>query len=255
MNFWEEPIIGIYKITHRITGKAYIGQSIDILNERWKSHINFAQDKKKWQVIKKALYKHGITKFTFEVLEECSKEDLNDREIYWISYFNTVSPAGYNLTSGGGGLQNPSEETRKKLSEAKSKPCIITIDGISNEYESVTIAAKILGKVKAQISEYIAGEASWPTGWSGNFKGEAPNIYTKGKQGRPTKSRPFFLKGVLYTCSQKEAIEKSGFPYTQEYLSRVLNGRRNWPGDWYGHFEGEEPKECPRTITPGRKKK
>ena len=112
MNFWEKPIVGIYKITHRDTGKAYIGQSVDVF-ARWKSHTNFAQAKKKWQIIKHALNKHGVTQFIFEVLEECSKEDLNDREIYWIKHFDTVSPAGYNLTSGGGGTLNPSEEVRK----------------------------------------------------------------------------------------------------------------------------------------------
>jgi group I intron endonuclease len=87
MDFWEKPLIGIYKITRRVTGKAYIGQSIDIFR-RWKEHICFGEDKKNWQVIKHALYKYGITEFTFEILEECSKEDLNNREIYWISYFN-----------------------------------------------------------------------------------------------------------------------------------------------------------------------
>jgi hypothetical protein len=35
------------------------------------------------------------------------------------------------------------------------------------------------------------------------------------------KSKPFFLKGILYTCSQTEAIEKSGFPGSQEHLSRL----------------------------------
>ena len=243
MDFWEKPLIGIYKITRRVIGKAYIGQSIDIFR-RWKEHISFVGNEENWQVIKKALHKHGITEFTFEILEECSKEDLNNREIYWISYFNTFSKDrknGYNLSRGGEEISDP------------SKPCIITIGGISKEYESVDAAAKALGKHNTHISKYLIGEVHWPTGWSGNFKGEPPNICTRGVHGGPReKYKPFFLKGILYTCSQTEAIKKSGFPRNQQGLSECLNGIANWPGDWYGNFEGEEPKECPK---PRRNKK
>ena len=255
MNFWEKPIVGIYKITHRDTGKAYIGQSVDIF-KRWKSHSNFAQAKKNWQVIKRALHAHGVAQFIFEVLEECSKEDLNDREIYWIKHFNTVSPAGYNLTSGGGGLQNPSKETRVKISEAKFKPCIITINEISKEYESSEAAAKILGKSKRMICYYLLGERHWPAGWSGNFKGEAPNICTRGRRGGNRKNvKPFILNGILYTCSYKEAVKNSSFPRKQQTLSECLNGYSNWPAGWSGHFDGEEPNICTKKIKPGRRNK
>jgi hypothetical protein len=254
MNFWEKPIVGIYKITHRDTGKAYIGQSVDIF-KRWKSHSNFAQAKKNWQIIKHALNKHGVAQFIFEVLEECSKEDLNDREIYWIKHFDTVSPAGYNLTSGGGGVQNPSKETRAKMSKAVSKPCIITIDGISKEYESIEAAGKIFGKNETTIGFYLRGERHWPAGWSGNYEGEAPNICTREKRGGNKKSKSFILNGVLYTCSQVEAVKNSGFPCSQDTLSRCLNGYANWPDGWSGHFDGEEPNICPKQIIPGRRKK
>jgi len=246
MNFWEEPIIGIYKITHRVTGKAYIGQSIDIFR-RWKEHISFGENKETWQVIKKALHKHGITEFIFEILEECSKEDLNNREIYWISYFNTFSKDrknGYNMSRGGEEIYD------------SSKPCIITIHGVSTEYESATIAGKILGKRRLSLLRCLNAERRWFAGWSGHFVGEAPNIYTRGTHGgHSKKSKPFFLKGILYTCSQKEAIKKSGFPCNQQTLSDCLNSKENWPTGWSGHFQGEEPKECPRLITPGKKKK
>lgn len=255
MNFWEKPIVGIYKITRRDTGKAYIGQSVDVF-ARWKSHSNFAQAKKNWQIIKRALHAHGIAQFTFEVLEECSKEDLNDREIYWIKHFDTISPAGYNLTSGGGGLQNPSEEIRKKMSKAASKPCIITINEISKEYESAEAAAKIFGKHKRTICNYLLGDRHWPAGWSGNFKGEAQNICTRERHGQfSKKSKPFILNGVLYTCSQGEAIKNSGFPYCQDTLSKCLKGYANWPDGWSGHFDGEEPNICTKQIIPGRRKK
>ena len=48
------------------------------------------------------MIKYGIENFSFEVIEECEKEKLNDREIYWISFYNSNNKNnGYNLTNGG----------------------------------------------------------------------------------------------------------------------------------------------------------
>jgi group I intron endonuclease len=97
--YYEKPIIGIYKITHKPTGRAYIGLSVDIF-KRFKEHTNFAQAKKKWQAIKKAIHEHGITEFTFEVIEVCPEEHLAEREVYWISFYDTCSENGFNKNRG-----------------------------------------------------------------------------------------------------------------------------------------------------------
>ncbi len=113
--FWEKPIIGIYKITHRESGKCYIGQSVDVF-KRWKEHSNLAVKKK--SLVQRAFVAHGIDRFTFEVVEECNREMLNDREVYWISYFNAFGEGGYNLTSGGGQGTTVSDKTKAKMSAA-----------------------------------------------------------------------------------------------------------------------------------------
>jgi group I intron endonuclease len=120
MKHYVKPICGIYKITHRETGKAYVGLSTDIL-ERWKSHSNFAQAKSRWQYIKRALHSHGIDNFIFEVLEECSEEMLNEREIFWIEHFNTKEPNGYNLTHGGGFGRLSFESEKKRRNSLKGR--------------------------------------------------------------------------------------------------------------------------------------
>lgn len=87
-------MIGIYKITNLINGKVYIGQSVDI-SRRWRQHRN------NYQVDDVPLYrafrKYGISNFSFTVIEECSKEELSDRELYWIQYYNSYKE-GYNAT-------------------------------------------------------------------------------------------------------------------------------------------------------------
>lgn len=94
--------IGIYKITNKINNNAYIGLSVNI-EKRWKNHIerstsNF--DKEYDKVLYKAFRKYGIENFSFEILEECPLEELKEKEIYWISFYDTYHH-GYNATPGG----------------------------------------------------------------------------------------------------------------------------------------------------------
>lgn len=89
-------MIGIYKITKKIDGKSYIGQSNDI-QRRFNEHKT-----KKGLIIDQAIQKYGVSAFNFEILEECSLEELNSREKYWIAFYNTYKGFGYNCNEGGG---------------------------------------------------------------------------------------------------------------------------------------------------------
>ena len=71
-------MIGIYSITNKINGKRYIGQSINIDN-RWKEHIRNIDNPNKNNIIYKALRKYGLENIIFEVLEECTESELDDK--------------------------------------------------------------------------------------------------------------------------------------------------------------------------------
>ena len=93
---------GIYKIENLLNGKIYIGQSINI-EDRWKRHLFDSRPSKlseKSSVIHKAIGKYGAENFKFFVVEECQAEDLDDREIYWIDFYDSYYN-GYNCTKGG----------------------------------------------------------------------------------------------------------------------------------------------------------
>lgn len=95
-------MIGIYKYTNKINQKSYIGQSIQI-EERKKQHIQASYNKNHinyYSDFHKAIREFGIENFDFEILEQCSKEQLNEREVYWIKYYNSYED-GYNMTPGG----------------------------------------------------------------------------------------------------------------------------------------------------------
>lgn len=114
MIYYLKKTCGIYSITHIESGKQYIGQSVNCF-DRWKSHTT---PKKGATGIKGAIMKWGVDAFTFSVLEECKKKELNEREVWWILELCTLSPAGYNLTSGGGQGTFVSDETKEKMSAA-----------------------------------------------------------------------------------------------------------------------------------------
>ena len=95
---------GIYKITENETGKAYVGQSINIEKRWWKHRKRFLPDL-----------------FSYEIIMECERIQLDFWEIAWIASENTHHPNGFNHTIGGSGAwgsKNP-EETRKKIADKK----------------------------------------------------------------------------------------------------------------------------------------
>ena len=107
-------MIGIYKIENLINGKVYIGQSIDI-KDRWHRHKLYAKKqysndgKRYYQHLYNAMRKYGLNNFSFEVLEETSEEELDDKEKYWIEYYNSYE-TGYNNTRGGESGQRISQK-------------------------------------------------------------------------------------------------------------------------------------------------
>ena len=99
-------MVGIYKFTNKIDGKSYIGQSIDI-QKRYNQHKNrydaFNHNIPKENSFFHEMLRHyGFHNFTFEIVEECSKEELDSKEIHYIKKYNTMYPNGYNKDKGGG---------------------------------------------------------------------------------------------------------------------------------------------------------
>ena len=94
----------IYKITNDINNKVYIGKTLNSIEERWKQHC---KDSKKERCEKRPLYnamnKYGIECFHIETIENVTDISLlEEREKYWIEYFNSFKE-GYNATQGGDG--------------------------------------------------------------------------------------------------------------------------------------------------------
>ena len=91
---------GIYKITHIDSGISYIGQAKDI-KARWSDHIkcSLGIDTPVTSQLYAFTRDKGIDNFTFEILEKCKQEALNEKEKFYISLYQTYD-YGLNKTHG-----------------------------------------------------------------------------------------------------------------------------------------------------------
>ena len=107
----------IYEITNNINGKKYIGKRVT------KKDINKDDYMGSGLLLEKAKLKYGIENFSKQILEICnSKEQLSEREIYYISLVNAPkNPMYYNIASGGEGVNTYIGKTIEELEEIKRK--------------------------------------------------------------------------------------------------------------------------------------
>nr|DAP64199.1 MAG TPA: intron associated endonuclease [Caudoviricetes sp.] len=105
---------GIYKITSP-SGNCYVGQSVNI-EKRWMAHRYSVKKERHNRAFTNAVKKYGIDSFVFEILEECSVDELTDREQFWMDKLKPKYCIRVAADSNFGLVH--SEETKRKMSEA-----------------------------------------------------------------------------------------------------------------------------------------
>lgn len=113
----KEVICGIYKITSP-TKRIYIGQTVDIYH-RFLTYQRMYVKNEGQTKLHRSFKKHGVENHIFEIIEECSEEELNCRERYWQDFYDVLN-GGLNcrLTKTDERSGKVSEETLLKMSEA-----------------------------------------------------------------------------------------------------------------------------------------
>lgn len=220
-------ITGIYKIENKINHKIYIGQSINI-ERRWRAHLNATQthNNKLWA----ALNKYGKDNFDFSIIEECPKELLDEREQYWIKYYDSYNN-GYNLTLGGDGKQTANYEEIKQAYEELgsilkvSKELGINLQTIRNalQYYHINYYDKSINLPKTVIminpytleKEQIFSSIAKAADYVGiNESSIRAVLYGKCD-----------LAGGYYWQTLEE--EKNLIPISKEYYDYILNKKKN----------------------------
>ena len=101
-------LIGIYRIRNLLNDKVYIGQSKDI-DQRIIYHLQNNST-----LIGRDIHYFGRENFEFYVLEQCSEEELDEKEEYWIKFYNSTDQLyGYNIIQGGQHNRNESNPNCK----------------------------------------------------------------------------------------------------------------------------------------------
>lgn len=91
----------IYKITNKINGMMYIGQTSKSLEDRWKQHCRDVKSKHACFKLQKAIREFGAENFTVELIDVATtKEEANKKEVFWIMLYDATEQ-GYNTSPGG----------------------------------------------------------------------------------------------------------------------------------------------------------
>jgi len=184
----------VYKIKNKINGKCYIGQTTRSIEWRWKKH----QQTSHCILLSNAIKKYGKSNFEVKCVVRCSSiEEMNACEINCIKLFNTLSPHGYNLDSGGKN-KIPTAETKAKISKS--------IKGKNHP----NFGKKHSKETKKRISEARMGIR--------------PSKETRTKLSS-------LKKGRKITEKTREAIRKAtlGIPKTEEHKRKISTARKSKP--------------------------
>lgn len=107
---------GIYKITNIVNSKIYIGQSVNVKIRIKRHKTDLKNNRHHNDLLQKSYNKYGHQNFDFEVIELCDLNQLDSKEVYWISYYKaTDRKYGYNFESGGNANKTMHEETKDKI--------------------------------------------------------------------------------------------------------------------------------------------
>lgn len=190
--------LGIYKIENKDTGKVYIGSATNI-ESRWYQHKRLLNNNKHHSIkLQNSVNKHGIESFIFEIIEECEKNILIEREQYWIDVLNSYNE-GYNsrpVADSPLGTEC-SNETKKKISEFHKK----------------RIRKPHTEETKKKLSEYFIGKV-------GPNKGKKMSEETKKKISDSKKGKTSNRKGSSHTEESKRKMSeiRKGTKWNPNYV-------------------------------------
>lgn len=216
----------VYVLTCCTTQKKYVGQTTKGALKRWDAHKKNAG---KGRCFSQAIAKYGADDFTIEVVDwATNREDLDNREVLWISTLNTMSPFGYNLTKGGKGASG-----YKLSSEARAKMSARLKGKSKSASHAANISKALTGKKKS-------AEAISKTRRTGSsHSNETKRKMSASRKGKP-KSAEHRLKiglsgkGKHSAPRSASAIEKSrlamiGRPRTQETKDKISRAKSGIP--------------------------
>lgn len=203
----------IYKITNIVNGKVYIGQTKELLSKRFLGHCHCKSHRSH---ISSAIIKYGRENFTIDQIDQAqTQEELDNKEIYWISFYDSINrDKGYNILPGGSGRKH-TEESKKKMSESRkgrrNSPEAIERTRLSN------IGRKRKEGTGAKISAALKGKKRGPI-WTEEQKKE---IGQRNKGKKHTEETIQKMK----ESQAKQLERKKAYVFTEEHKQKLREAR------------------------------
>ena len=157
----------IYLITNKENGKQYVGKTAFTIENRWKEHCKNFQYLRDDMPLHKAMLKYGRDCFSIEEVEQCDNMLLDEREQYWISYYDTYNN-GYNATLGGEGAVKFNQQEISELWNSE-KTIAEICEIIGAERHTVGKVLSALGVTTQQMKERGNGRPVLQYSLDGNF--------------------------------------------------------------------------------------
>jgi len=223
----------IYKAENLITKKSYIGKTIRTLNERKLEHINRMPYRKSY--FHNALKKYGLNAFKWQVIEKGRNElELNTLEQYYIQYYKTKYPNGYNLTNGGEGVIGYIMTKQHKGNLSKSKM------GKKNPQFGKSPSVKTREKMSLALKGRSKNKGKIP--WNKGIKMNSPTPEALERKRRATCKQFIFVSPSGIKIKWKMGLNQFCEKYNISYMSMVhyLAGRIQKTGSgWEIQYGGE----------------
>lgn len=139
--------VGIYKITNELSGMSYVGQASNIASRIYQHlHSSISETASDYDYpLHRAFRKYGSDNFSFEILEECDRSVLNDREMYWIAFYDTYKN-GYNQTAGGYQSVRQIKLTEADVEKIRDR-LSNTEDSFATIAEDFKVGADLIGRI------------------------------------------------------------------------------------------------------------
>lgn len=140
----------IYKVKNKINSKTYIGQTIQGLGKRIGQHLKESKNDKHNKPFLNAIKKYGIENFEWSIIDKALNfEELDEKEIYWIKIYDSLTPNGYNILGGGQNNRIVSEESTKRISEGLKK---------SGKWQKILNSEEHKKKIRVNFIEHNKGK-------------------------------------------------------------------------------------------------
>jgi len=226
-----KKITGVYCIENTVNHKKYISQSLDI-KERWRKHRKKLYANKHYNShLQEDWNNYGKSSFSFYILEECSAEMLDEKEVYYIDFFHSLNRNyGYNLKTGGQCIGvKVLDEVRNNISSA-----------VKNSYTD-----ELKEKRRQDATNYWADPDNLKkiTGENNGMYGKHHSVETRNKISKKKQGVPCIFRNrtpVLCIESQQEYNDATdagkALGIDGSAILKVCQGKRHTCGGYHWKF-------------------